>query len=291
MTYRESFNKLKNGYIEYPMEITIETTGKCNAKCIFCPHSELERRYSDMSNSLFLKIVSDLKEIPSTHKFCISPFKVNEPLMDKGFFRKMEVINTELPNVDIRFFSNFNMATYEDVEKLNKVNNLQQIWISLNEVKSEEYKRIMGLDLNKTLENIKMLLKFNQKHKMVNKVIISRVKNGTLEDDEFVTILKNMLSEYADEYEVVLIKRVEWIDHLGKQNNIPENEPCFRWFEINITCTGKVALCCMDGKGDYGIGNVNEESVLEIYNKKEYRELRENGYPRKFLEPCKRCSL
>lgn len=291
MDYKESFNMLKNKYIEYPMEITIETTGKCNAKCNFCPHSELERRYSDMSNALFLKIISDLKEIPSTHKFSISPFKVNEPLMDRSFFEKLEVINVELPHVGIRFFSNFNMATYEDVEKLSKVYNLEQIWISLNEINPEEYNRVMGLNLDKTLENIKMLLKFNRKHKMVNKVVISRVKDGTVKDNEFVTVLNNMLSGYSDEYELVLIKRVEWIDHLGKQNNIPENEPCFRWFEINITCTGEVALCCMDGKCDYSIGNVNEQSVLEIYNKREYKELRQNGYPRKFIEPCKRCSL
>ena len=30
--------------------------------------------------------------------------------------------------------------------------------------------------------------------------------------------------------------------------------------------SGKVALCCMDGEGKHVIGDVNTQSVLEIYN-------------------------
>lgn len=290
-TYRDTFSTLLQTYVNYPLEVTIETTGKCNARCVFCPHAQMERRFTDMPDSLFLKIISDLKEIPTNHKFSISPFKVNEPLMDKNIFKKIEIINNELPNAGVRFFSNFNMATYEHIEKLSKIKNLQTLWISLNLINPEEYKEVMGLDLNKTLKNIEMLLKFNKEHKIVDKVSISRVCDGTYKDKEFVDKLNEILKEYRAEYEIKLLPRSGWIDYVDSLFDVPEQQPCLRWFEVNITCTGKVALCCMDGEAKYSIGDVNEQSVLEVYNKKEYRELRENIYPRKFLDPCKRCSL
>ncbi|WP_158255913.1 radical SAM/SPASM domain-containing protein [Clostridium luticellarii] len=291
MVYSDIFRKIQNKYIDYPDEITIETTGKCNAKCKFCPHYELDRRFIDMEDSLFFKIIGDLKEIPINHKFNISPFKVNEPLMDNKFFEKIGVINTELPNANIRFFSNFNMATFNDIERLSKIKNLDTLWISLNEIEADRYKEVMGLELDKTLDNIKNLLEFNKKYKIIDKVSISRVADDTSKDIEFKNKFDRIFGKYSSEYDIKFIKRAEWIDFLGKQHEVPGNEPCLRWFEVNITCTGKVALCCMDGKGEYCIGDVNEQSVLEIYNRKEYRELRENIYPRKFIAPCNRCSL
>lgn len=64
MEYNDIFKNLQYKYMDYPDEITLETTGKCNARCNFCPHSKLDRRFTDMDDSLFFKIIGDLKEIP-----------------------------------------------------------------------------------------------------------------------------------------------------------------------------------------------------------------------------------
>ena len=277
--------------IDYPIEVTIETTGRCNARCLFCPHSELPRRNTEMSDALFFKIISDLKEIPSTHEFNISPFKVNEPLMDKNIFNKIKVINKELPNAGIRFFSNFNMANENHIESLSKIENLKQIWISLNEIEPDEYKRVMGMNLDRTITNIKKLLEFNSKNRIILDIVISRVADGTIKDEMFVNKLSNILKEYKNQFRIICIKRVEWIDFLEQQNAIPTEDPCMRWFEVNIICTGEVALCCMDGKCEYSIGDLNKQSVLEVYNSPWYRELREKAIARKYIEPCKKCSL
>jgi hypothetical protein len=46
---------------------------------------------------------------------------------------------------------------------------------------------------------------------------------------------------------------------------------CGRWYKINIMASGKVALCCMDGEGKHVVGDVNEQSVLDIYNAHNYK--------------------
>lgn len=284
-------NKILKRFLSFPKEVSIETTGRCNAKCIFCPHETLDRKNKDMNDALFLKIISDLKEIPSDEVFYISPFKVNEPLMDKKIFDRIEMINKELPNAFIRFFSNFNIATEEHIRKLGNVKNLCQVWISLNSMEELEYRSTMGMDLNRTLNNIEKLLQFNYEHKITEKIVISRVCDGSKKDQEFVEKLYTRFKEYKNEIQPFLIQKAEWINHNKiEKSEYFENQPCFRWYELSITCIGEVAFCCMDGKCEYSLGNLMNESALDVYNKPRYKYLRENMPERKHFEPCKYCT-
>lgn len=288
---KEIFNDAVKKYMDYPKEVNIETTGRCNAKCVFCPHDSLERKNTQMEDVLFFKIISDLKEIPKELLYNISPFKVNEPLMDKTFFDKMEIINRELPNAYIRFFSNFNMATDEHIKRLFRIKNLSQIWISLNSMDNLEYKQLMGLNLDKTLENIDKLLRYKKNNGINKKIVISRVNDNTSNDNIFVDKLKARFKENMDQIKISLIPRGEWIDH-NSFNKVTtyEKMECLRWFEISICCTGEVSFCCMDGKCEYSIGNVNNQSILEIYNNPKFKDLRKKSINRSLVEPCKFCT-
>jgi radical SAM protein with 4Fe4S-binding SPASM domain len=65
---------------------------------------------------------------------------------------------------------------------------------------------------------------------------------------------------------------------------------CFRWYELSIMASGKVALCCMDGEGKHVIGDVNAQSVLEIYNDPGYKKMRQFTFSRKAAAaPCDTC--
>ena len=65
---------------------------------------------------------------------------------------------------------------------------------------------------------------------------------------------------------------------------------CFRWYELSIMASGKVALCCMDGEGKHVIGDVRTQSVLEIYNSPGYRKMRQFTFSRKAAAaPCDTC--
>lgn len=289
-TLIQLFKDNQKYFIDYPKEVHIETTGRCNASCVFCPHSELERKNTDMTNELFHKIITDLKNIPSNIKFHISPFKVNELLLDKDIFNKIEMINNELPNAYIRLFSNFNAATHETPIKISKIKNLSSLDISLNSLNEDEYKTLMNLNLSKTISNIKSLLEYNKNNKFIDKIILSRVGDGTDKDTEFINDVNSVFSQYKNQIEILVVTPGEWINFIKSKEKKLQDNPCLRWFEISITCTGKVSFCCMDGKCEYSIGDVHTQSILEIYNSKTYREYRLNGYQRKFIVPCNMCS-
>ena len=67
---------------------------------------------------------------------------------------------------------------------------------------------------------------------------------------------------------------------------------CQRWFDLSITATGQVALCCMDGHAAHPIGDITDTHALDIYNGPGYRALRERGDSRLDLgAPCDTCSF
>jgi hypothetical protein len=47
----------------------------------------------------------------------------------------------------------------------------------------------------------------------------------------------------------------------------------------------------MDGHSEYPWGDVNKNSVLEIYNSEAYLSLRKNIFSRKDVTPCNTCNL
>jgi hypothetical protein len=96
----------RTAYMDYPLEVHIETQAICNAKCTFCPYPTMDRQGDKMSDGLIEKIIRDLKEIPAQLPFVIAPFKVNDPFLDVRIFWVCEQINHHLPNAKLRLFTN-----------------------------------------------------------------------------------------------------------------------------------------------------------------------------------------
>ena len=125
-------------YMDYPKAIYIETTGRCNAKCDFCPHQTLDRRNDAMDDSLFTKILDDLTEIPPHVRFAVGPYFISEPFIDRKIFDRMMLINEKLPNADIVINSNLNIMPKTFNESMKKVRNIRWIRVSLFSTNKEE---------------------------------------------------------------------------------------------------------------------------------------------------------
>ena len=287
--YQYNYEKLRRSvHKDYPTEIHIETQTICNAACTFCPYPDLDRKGDKMDDELIDKIIDDLKEIPAHVKYSISPFKVSDPFLDKRIFKIISKINDELPNANIRLFTNGSALTDKNLEATRNIKNLANLWISLNEVDEDRYYALMGLNLNKVLDNLDNL------HAKVSngyphQVVLSRVSNQTDYDSDFVKFTKDRYPLFNS----LLTKRSDWVGKV-KEDNLDEvpNLGCLRWFEISIMSNGQVSLCCMDGHGDHCIGDVKSQSVMEVYNSKEYKKMRRMANSRlAAASPCDTCNL
>ena len=79
--------------MKYPAHVHMETMALCNASCSFCPYPSLERKGATMPTALIEKIIDDLTSIPRSVPFQLSPFKVNEPFLDRRLFYVLDLCN------------------------------------------------------------------------------------------------------------------------------------------------------------------------------------------------------
>ena len=73
--------------------------------------------------------------------------------------------------------------------------------------------------------------------------------------------------------------------------NIKINATCtYPFHQINILPSGNISLCCNDAYGDKIMGNINENTLINIWNNDEYKKLRNEIYSsRQNIDFCKSC--
>jgi len=241
-----------------------------------------------MPTELFEKIIEDLCAIPRLHTFQLSPFKVNEPLMEPRLYKFLELIKQKLPNAHITLTTNASLLNDHHIQSLS-IQGLSYLWISFNDHREDKYQETMRLPFHRTVENLTKLHSAKQSGMFTSRVVVSRVGDGTALDQEFVDWVKTRFPLF----EASVFTRGDWMGQVDKEqkSQSPLECGCSRWFELSITSTGSVALCCMDGQAEHPIGDVRLNSVLEIYNSQNYRRLRSKIESRQVVEFCKDCSF
>jgi hypothetical protein len=277
----------KSPYLDFPAHVHLETNALCNAACSFCPYPTLERKGARMPDELVSKIIEDLREIPSTLPFQLSPFKVNEPFLDTRLFSILAKINDRLPNASLTLTTNASPITHKQLARLSSVRNLSYLWISMNDHRPAEYEATMKLPYKRTLERMRMIHEARASGRLALRIVLSRVGDGTAADVEFV----RWVTREFPLFEASVFQRGNWLSQVDTPTSGAPQVGCVRWFDLSITATGVVAHCCMDGEAKYPIGDVSRQHVLEVYNAPAYRRLREHTARRQDAEPCNRCSF
>ncbi len=294
--YRNSHLLLRSLHADYPVFIQLETVGRCNAKCSFCPHSELSRKFDAMSDDLFEKIVNDASAIPSHSPLSFILNGVNETFMDKKIFSRMRMLNERIPHATLYIYTTMNVMPIDFFKNLANIKRIAYWNVSLNVANESEYESLMGIKFNRTIRNLKRFLDENRKHKYIEKpIVISRVATEDEADERFINECMTLFAEYKhnEEYKPVCKNRAEWLGHTQSVggSNRQILMPCSQWFNIGIQCNGLVAHCNMDAKGEFPFGDVNKESILDIYNSPRFKNLRQNVISRDVIYPCNTCSL
>jgi radical SAM family protein/iron-sulfur cluster protein len=271
---------LREQYLDQPHEISIETLALCNAACTFCPYPTLERKGTKMSDELIDRLIGEMATFKTPFSF--SPFKVNEPLLDRRLIPICQKFNREVPLGWLRIFTNGQALTPDKIEQIAGLQRVHHLWISLNSHIPEEYEKLMSLKFDITVKRLDYLHSIEFPHE----VMLSTVG---FPNEPF----RRYCFDRWPKFRSMAIKRDAWIDYTNAQEFEIPDAPCGRWFELSIIATGKVSHCCMDGLAAYPIGDVNENTMLEIYNAPFWRERREKMISRRQLDdssPCSRCS-
>lgn len=262
-------------YLDQPREVSIETLALCNAACTFCPYPTLSRKGQRMSDELLDKLIREMSEW--TLPFHFAPFKVNEPLLDKRFIDICRRVERETL-AHFRIFTNGAALTSRRIAEIASLGRVTHLWVSLNSHIPEEYEALMSMPFERTAKRLDEL------HKgFPHPVVLSAVGSPN-------EAFRAYCGDRWPRFGCFVIEKSSWLGFTEAQRMTVPDTSCSRWLELSITSSGVVSLCCMDGEGQFPIGDVNTQTMLEVYNSPFYRERREKGLSRLEVPVCKTCT-
>lgn len=246
--------------------VRIETTSKCNGRCIMCPREKMTRPKVTMQESLFKSLVTQSKQLGATH-ICLSGF--GEPLLDK--------------NIDdrIRFCKSLGLKTFlitnatllgARMSNLLLDAGLDEIRFSVHGIDSNYNIVHPGFKMEHTFSNIMDFVKINQiKYDHQCETCVSCVPMGGETAKQVVEFWVNT----ADNIEVW--KPHNWTNGRGYRETSPNRlKTCGRPFSgpIQINADGKMVICCMDYDGKLAIGDTTAETVEHILEGPEFQRIK-----------------
>jgi pyruvate-formate lyase-activating enzyme len=274
-----------NDRSQFPRLVAIETTNYCNAKCVFCPNALLVRGRQHMSDELFESIIEQCREFPLG---AIEPFLQGEPFSDPKILSRLELIHKRLPETKLRLYSNGYALRPERVDALMELG-LDHLYISLNTTDPERYKKDIGLELERTMENLRYLADPRRRVRVAKNVTFRmlRADDTTLEEqDKFIAFCDQMGVKHF------IVGLFNYKGGVDSPLPVP-GYPCEHLDRLDILSNGVVTLCCMDQEGEFAWGDTKTERLLDIYRGKVARHFREGLWAgkRRKIHPCDTCNL
>jgi len=281
-----------------PLVIYIEPSGYCNLRCKFCPHgvagSALKKDF--MSDQLFHKLIDDLSEFPDKIKL-LRICGNGDPLMNRDLLVMLQRAHEQKVAHRIELLTNGALLKPDLVQSLPRF--LDRIVFSIEGLCSEDYQRICStkIDFPHLLDNLDAL--YASRGKCVVHIKIHHEAVST-EDKE-----KEFLKVFGGRCDEIFIEKLV---PMWPQLHTEYSSNEFRWGNASVTsrhicaqifkgmqvqADGEVVPCCVDWKRVNILGNMNTDSLRDIWNGSKLRELQLEHLSgnKKNLEPCKDCTM
>lgn len=248
-------NKMKIKPFPIFQDIEIETVNRCNGDCSFCPVNRHQdpRKLTLMSEELFYSIIYQLSAIDYQNTVCFN--LNNEPLLDKRITEFIQNAREKLPKAHFIMYSNGSLFS----EK-----HLEGILPSINTLYIDNYHNDRVLT-----EPVKKILQFIEKNPQYSKKLVINI----IRKDAIRTTRGGLAGNRSRVY------------FLRSSCSYP-------FTQMNIRPDGKVSLCCNDALGKFTLGDLKEQSLLEIWNGEKFWDIRKRMLKgRHCISMCQQCDV
>lgn len=264
---RKSHKKVKayidlfNNYESVPIfkMVNIETVNRCNGTCAFCPANikSEKRELKIMTQDLFEKIIMELKSLKWQGRVFLNVN--NEPLIDKNIIERASFTKKQLGDkVTVSMFTNGKLLTIDKLVSL--VGGVDELIINNY---SESYR------LNSKNTELYKYVKSNLPQFRSMNIIINR--------------------RYV--HEILATRAGNAPNKKTRNNNV--TTPCiYPYTDITIFPDGKVGLCCNDCYEVTTYGDINSQSLVDIWLSNGLREVRSHMKQGRLNVPfCVECDV
>lgn len=270
----------------YPMLVGMELTNHCDLKCIMCPQPNQTRSLGLMKLELFKKVVDEVRgrsEFMYLHG-------LGESLLHPKFFEMADYAHKA--GLKTHLSTNMSFLNEERSEKLVK-SNIDFIVMSMDGATKETYESIrVGGDFERNLKQAKYFLRLKRETNARSHVVVQFIQMEKNKGE--VGHVKELFSE--EERKAVNMFRVKPVFDSPSfvTEDVSHHNPCyFLWSTMDITQDGLVKMCCMDFDAKVVFGDLNKQSVFEVWNSPGMAELRakHKRLDYKSMPICDKCDL
>lgn len=247
----------------FPSVILIDNISYCNLKCFMCPHKNMSRKPGIMSWDLYKKIIDEIAIENPKARIWMTFF--GEGLMLKDLDERVSYAKRKGLK-DVVLNSNGNLLNEKWAERLIRAG-LDVMYIGIDAFEEDTYEKIR---VKGKLDNVaKGVLKYKE---LLDKIGTKNQKIFVqfVEMPENEKELKNFI-KFWNSYNIPVKVRpkVSWAGKV-EAKNLKDYEfrlPC-NWAmnTINISDQGKVCMCAVDLNCEVTFGDINKESIKEVWN-------------------------
>lgn len=280
--YGETFG-LRKGAETFPMMVITAMLYVCNSRCPACPYTsnpEIRKLHKDamyISDKIFKKLADECGVHGTLLRLCGG----GEPFLHKNLIPLVRYAKDAGCKVSI--------ITNGSIDVCEAVNVVDMIEFSVDAGIKEEYEKVrVGLDWNTLNKNIGYAIK----KRKTTEIICSIINQQGIDVER--------AKKYWDFLDAVQVRK--FLTFMGDVKNNSADEAPFLPPEKRLPCPWLFDRICMNTHGDftycgadirckYKIANIMDRSVQDVWQGKEYSEIRALHLERKggMAEMCRDC--
>ena len=254
-----------------------------------------------MDDTLFTKIVDECAAEKDLHDFV--PMSKNEPLLDTKMEQRVAEFKSKAqPHQMVELVTNGSALTPTRAQRLMDAG-VDLITVSVNASNEETYNKVMvGLSWKQVMRNLEALSKMNLEKVNVYLRFVSQQKNSRelrgfrkrwKRFSLFMFDVNNRAGTVRD-YDSKAVKHSNFVTRLMRVGGSRVYPVCPYVFSMaHVLENGDVPMCSNDWHNREVLGNVNTQTIREIYNSPRMNQIRELMMQGRFeeIEPCRECSF
>lgn len=270
--------------LDFPKSICLETCNLCNGSCVFCPYPNLKTEKILMPDTVVYRLIDEISEHSEVERFSL--FNNNEPMLDKRIRRFVEYAKKMLPNVRQTFSSNGRILNAKIVEEMIDAG-VDRFFISIPSLDIKGYNKLTNFDLEQIMDTINAI---NEEYYPFIRIAAPK------------TIYYNE-EQFRQTFTARGIKVIPW--GLEVKTSWTQSNSMCEIGEIDYGCgcdrpldqaiisaNGDVLICCRDWYHENVVGNINNNTLSDVWRSEKAKEIQELIINEKYDEItcCKDCS-
>jgi radical SAM protein with 4Fe4S-binding SPASM domain len=208
-----------------------------------------------------------------------------EPLLHPKLSEIIDIVKSA--GVTVGLSTNGTLIPYQ-LEALLKLDYITFSLDSVSNYKSIRIGKSFQFSFSQVADEIKQFLIMAEKRNIIVDIQVVKLNDNWDQEEE-------ELKEYFKEFNVNIrsVPNCYLPYFFPKDYDLPvSNELCLNpWLSVSIACNGNVTPCCISPGDDIILGNLNTQTLWEVWHSREVEELR-NDHTRKLYRPvCAKCYM